>query len=107
MNGKWRFVPEVTAQTLVGVIYEDRQGILWVGTPQALEGIDRKAGHSTSHRRMAGPAESTDVIAIREDHSGMSLAICRSIVESYSGRLWASANNGAGGYVSVHSFCRR
>jgi sensor histidine kinase regulating citrate/malate metabolism len=37
--------------------------------------------------------------------SGMDLAICRAIVESHSGRLWASANNG-GRDVSVHPACR-
>ncbi|MCU1235764.1 MAG: Two component sensor histidine kinase [Candidatus Solibacter sp.] len=54
----------------VGAIYEDRQGILWVGTPEALNRIDRKAGHYTSYRRTAGPAAGTDAITIREDRSG-------------------------------------
>jgi ligand-binding sensor domain-containing protein/signal transduction histidine kinase len=61
---------EGTAEPFVGAIYEDRQGIVWVGTPEALNSIDRKAGHYTSYRRAGGPAVGTDVIAIREDHSG-------------------------------------
>jgi ligand-binding sensor domain-containing protein/signal transduction histidine kinase len=61
---------EGTAQPFVGAIYEDRQGVLWVGTPEALNGIDRKTGHYASYRRTPGPAANTDVIAISEDRSG-------------------------------------
>ena len=61
---------EGTAEPFVGAIYEDHQGILWVGTPEALNGIDRKTGHYTSYHRTPGPAVSTDVITIREDRSG-------------------------------------
>jgi ligand-binding sensor domain-containing protein/signal transduction histidine kinase len=61
---------EGAAEPFVGAIYEDRQGILWVGTPEVLKGIDRKTGQFTSYRRSAGPAANTDVIAIREDRSG-------------------------------------
>jgi PAS domain S-box-containing protein len=61
---------EGTADPFVGAIYEDRQAILWIGTPEALNYIDRKTGHHTPYRRTAGPAASTDVIAIREDRSG-------------------------------------
>jgi streptogramin lyase len=43
---------------------------LWVGTPAALNRIDRKTGQRTYYRRRAGPAATTDVIAIREDRSG-------------------------------------
>jgi signal transduction histidine kinase/ligand-binding sensor domain-containing protein len=57
-----------TVEPFVGAIYEDRQGILWIGTPAALNYIDRKAGHYTSYRRRAAPAASTDVIAIGEDN---------------------------------------
>jgi len=60
---------EGTADPFVGAIYEDRQGILWIGTPEALNCIDRKTGHHIPYRRKTGPA-STDVIAIREDRSG-------------------------------------
>jgi PAS domain S-box-containing protein len=70
--------PEGMAEQFVGAIYEDRQGILWIGTPEALNGIDRKTGHHTPYRRTAGQAVSTDVIAIRED---------------YSGNLWAGTYN--------------
>jgi ligand-binding sensor domain-containing protein len=59
-----------TAEPFVGAVYEDRQGILWIGTPEALNRIDRKAGHYTSYRRTTGPAASTDVITIGEDRSG-------------------------------------
>ena len=61
---------EGTAEPFVGAIHEDREGILWVGTPEALNGIDRKTGHSTSYRRTASPVTSTDVISICEDRSG-------------------------------------
>ena len=60
---------EGTAEPFVGAIYEDRQGILWIGTPEALNSIDRKTGHYTSYRRMSGRAAKTDVIAISEDRS--------------------------------------
>jgi ligand-binding sensor domain-containing protein/signal transduction histidine kinase len=59
-----------TAEPFVGAVYEDRQGILWIGTPEALNRIDRKAGHYTSYNRTAGPAASTDAITIVEDRSG-------------------------------------
>ena len=55
--------------TLVGAIYEDRQGILWMGTAGALNRIDRKTGQYTAYRS-AGPAFNTDVTAIIEDSSG-------------------------------------
>ena len=57
-------------EPFVGAIYEDGQGILWIGNPEALNRIDRKAGHYTSYSRTAGPAAATDVITIREDRSG-------------------------------------
>jgi PAS domain S-box-containing protein len=62
--------PEGTAEPFVGAIYEDPEGILWVGTPDALNAIDRKAGNLTPYRRTASAAVTTDVIAIRGDRSG-------------------------------------
>lgn len=62
---------EGSAEPFVGAIYEDRRGILWIGTPEALNRIDRKAGHYTSYRRRGGPAVRTDVITICEDRSGI------------------------------------
>jgi PAS domain S-box-containing protein len=61
---------EGAAEPFVGALYEDRQGILWIGTIEALNGLDRKTGRYTSYRRTAGPAASTDVITIREDPAG-------------------------------------
>ena len=61
---------EGSTDPFVGAIYEDRQGILWVGTPEALDSIDRKTGQYVSYRRTTGPATNTDVISIQEDASG-------------------------------------
>ena len=58
-----------TTDPFVGAIYEDRQGILWLGTPAALVRIDRKTGRLTSYRN-GEPEIATDVITIREDRSG-------------------------------------
>jgi ligand-binding sensor domain-containing protein len=61
--------PKSRVEPFVGAIYEDSQKILWIGTPDVLMRIDRKAGHYTSYRT-SGPRANSDVIAIREDHSG-------------------------------------
>jgi ligand-binding sensor domain-containing protein/signal transduction histidine kinase len=58
-----------TRSPFVGAIYQDRQGVLWVGTPRALNRIDRRAGNFTAYRN-GGPETDADVIAIREDNSG-------------------------------------
>jgi ligand-binding sensor domain-containing protein/two-component sensor histidine kinase len=58
-----------TVQPFVGAIYQDRQQILWIGTPAALNRIDPD-GRYAYYRRTAGPAATTDVIAICEDRSG-------------------------------------
>jgi ligand-binding sensor domain-containing protein len=57
-----------TKSPFVGAIYEDRQGILWVGTPEALNRIDRKSGSFTPYRN-GGPGTGTDVISIFEDRA--------------------------------------
>jgi signal transduction histidine kinase/ligand-binding sensor domain-containing protein len=61
--------PKSRAEPFVGAIYEDSQRILWIGTPEVLMRIDRKTGRYTSYRT-SGPKANSDVIAIREDHSG-------------------------------------
>jgi len=61
---------EGATEPFVGAIYEDGWGVLWVGTPEALNSFDRKTGENTSYRRTAGPAANTDVISIHEDASG-------------------------------------
>jgi PAS domain S-box-containing protein len=61
---------EGMAEPFVGALYQDDHGILWIGTPEALNAINRKTGYSTAYRRTAGPATNTDVITIREDRSG-------------------------------------
>jgi hypothetical protein len=61
--------PNSTDEPFVGAIYEDRQGILWIGNHEALNRIDRTTGHYSSYPT-AGPREGSDVITIREDRSG-------------------------------------
>jgi len=61
--------PNSTAEPFVGAIYEDRRGILWIGTSETLNRIDRNAGQFTAYRT-SGPGVGSDVITIREDHSG-------------------------------------
>jgi signal transduction histidine kinase/ligand-binding sensor domain-containing protein len=61
--------PNSAVEPFVGAIYEDSQRILWIGTPEVLMRIDRKAGHYASYRT-SGPRVDSDVITIREDHSG-------------------------------------
>jgi signal transduction histidine kinase/ligand-binding sensor domain-containing protein len=62
-------VPGATIQPFVGALYEDSQGILWIGTPEALNRFDRKAGRVTAYRT-GGPEVGTDVMSIREDRAG-------------------------------------
>jgi ligand-binding sensor domain-containing protein/signal transduction histidine kinase len=61
--------PKSRVEPFVGAIYEDSQRTLWIGTPEVLMRIDRKAGQYTSYRT-SGPRANSDVITIREDHSG-------------------------------------
>ena len=61
--------PNNTLQPFVGAIYEDRKGILWIGTPATLNRIVRKTERYTYYRRTAEPAATTDVITICEDRS--------------------------------------
>jgi PAS domain S-box-containing protein len=56
---------------------------------------------SVSDTGVGLPADKTDQIfnaffTTKPQGSGMGLAICRSIIESHGGRLWANANNGQG-----------
>ena len=63
--------PKSTVKPFVGAIYEDSQKTLWIGTPAALNRIDRGGGgHYTYYHLTAGPAAGADVVAIREDRSG-------------------------------------
>jgi ligand-binding sensor domain-containing protein/signal transduction histidine kinase len=62
-------VPGTTIEPFVSALYEDEQGILWIGTPEALNRLDRKTGQITAYR-VGGPEVGTDVMSIREDRSG-------------------------------------
>lgn len=48
---------------LVGALYEDRQGVLWVGVNRSLVRIDRKTGLSSSFQPVAG----SEVLSMIED----------------------------------------
>jgi signal transduction histidine kinase/ligand-binding sensor domain-containing protein len=56
-------------EPFVGAIYQDREGILWIGTHEALNRIDRNANKYTPYH-IGEPGEGTDVISICEDRSG-------------------------------------
>jgi ligand-binding sensor domain-containing protein/signal transduction histidine kinase len=61
--------PKNKVEPFVGAIYEDSKRSLWIGTPEVLMHIDRKAGQQNTYRT-SGPRANSDVITIREDHSG-------------------------------------
>ena len=61
--------PGSTIEPFIGALYEDREGILWIGTPEALNRVDRKIGRTTAYQT-GGPAVGTDVVSICEDRSG-------------------------------------
>ena len=62
-------VPGSTIQPFVGALYEDRQGILWIGTPEALIRRDYETGRITAYRT-GEPEVGSDVVSICEDRSG-------------------------------------
>jgi ligand-binding sensor domain-containing protein len=61
--------PYSNAEPFVGAIYEDREGMLWIGSHEGLSRVDRSKGHNTAYPIIA-PGGCTDVIAMREDRSG-------------------------------------
>jgi signal transduction histidine kinase/streptogramin lyase len=62
-------VPGATIEPFIGALYEDHDGVLWTGTPEALIRRDQNTGQTTAYRT-GGPAVYTDVVSICEDHSG-------------------------------------
>jgi signal transduction histidine kinase/ligand-binding sensor domain-containing protein len=55
-------------ETFVNAIYEDHQGVLWVGTTGALVRFERKSGQYTSYPP-PGPGLDNDIVAITGDRS--------------------------------------
>src|SRR5262249_15326710 len=62
-------VPGSTLEPFVGALYEDHQGVLWIGTPEALIRRDQNTEKITAYRTGA-PAAYTDVVSVVEDGSG-------------------------------------
>src|SRR5215471_5715815 len=62
--------PNSFNESFVNAIFEDHQGVLWIGTTGALIRIDRKSGQ---YRYYAppGPGLDNDIVAITEDSSGV------------------------------------
>ena len=59
-------VPGTSIEPFVAALYQDRQGILWIATPEALIRYDRGSEHITSYRT-GGPGLGTDAVSIREE----------------------------------------
>jgi PAS domain S-box-containing protein len=62
-------VPGTNIEPFVASLYQDHQGVLWIGTPEALVSRDSKMGRITAYRT-SGPGVASDVIPICEDRSG-------------------------------------
>jgi len=61
------------------------------------DGVDILIEVRDSGCGIANPASIFDpFFTTKENGMGMGLAICRSIIEVHGGRLWATANEGAG-----------
>jgi ligand-binding sensor domain-containing protein/signal transduction histidine kinase len=61
--------PKSFGETFVNAIYEDHQGVLWIGATGALIRADRKSGRFTSYPP-PGPKLDNDIVAITEDRAG-------------------------------------
>jgi ligand-binding sensor domain-containing protein/signal transduction histidine kinase len=59
------------AEPFLGAVYEDGAGSLWTGTSDALNRIDRATGSYRAYHLSAGSVANMNVIAIREDRSGV------------------------------------
>lgn len=62
-------VPGTNIEPFVASLYQDRQGLLWMGTPEALVSRDSKSGRIRAYRT-SGRGVASDVIPIHEDRSG-------------------------------------
>ena len=62
-------VPGSNIEPFVAGLYQDRQGTLWIGTPEALIRFDSGSKRITPYRT-SGPGVGTDAISIREDGAG-------------------------------------
>ena len=62
-------VPGTSIEPFVAALYQDRQGVLWIATPEALVSRDSNTGRITAYRT-SGPGVASDVIPICEDRSG-------------------------------------
>src|SRR5262249_46562634 len=61
--------PDNLGEAFVNGIYEDREGIVWMGTTGALVRLDRKTGR-LSHTAIPGHGIASDVLSIVEDAAG-------------------------------------
>jgi ligand-binding sensor domain-containing protein/signal transduction histidine kinase len=61
-------IPGSTIEPFVGALFEDREGVLWIGTPEAL--VRRDKNGAITEYRTGGREVGADVVSIREDRSG-------------------------------------